>query len=195
MTTPLVKFKKALQTLASHNKAQYYKDAYSKAVAFINYMSGKRQSVEVQLSTPHAAIIQTNRKILRSIMATVEVCGRQAISLRDHRDDAKDLDDISNNPGNFQALLQFQCAAGDTVLAKHLQSCARNATYHSKTTQNEIVDVLGSMITETIVAEVKKAKFFSVISNEIEDAASVEQISLVVRYVHKEETTGDYVVK
>ena len=55
------------------------------------------------------------------------------------------------------------------------------------------------MITENIVAEVKEAKYFSVISDEVEDAAAVEQISLVVRYVHKEENnhqyTGDYFVK
>ena len=92
------------------------------------------QSVAVQLNSLHAAKIQTNRKILKSIMATVEVCGRQVIPLGGHRDDAKYLDDISNNPGNFQALLQFQCAAGDTVLAKHLHSYAKNATYDSKTT-------------------------------------------------------------
>ena len=30
------------------------------------------------------------------------------------RDDGKALDDSDNKPGNFQALLQFQCDAGDT---------------------------------------------------------------------------------
>ena len=40
------------------------------------------------------------------------------------------------------------------------------------------------MIAETIVAEVKKAKFFSVISGEVDTWD-----------VHKEETTGDYAVK
>ncbi len=42
-----------------------------------------------------------------------------------HRDDAKYLNDGDNNPGNFQALLQFCCSAGDTVLAGHLETCAR----------------------------------------------------------------------
>ena len=51
------------------------------------------------------------------------------------------------------------------------------------------------MIAETIVVEVKKAKSVSVNSNEVEDAGSMEQISLVVRYVHKEQITADYVVK
>ena len=49
------------------------------------------------------------------------------------------------------------------------------------------------MITEAIIAEVNEAKFFAVISDDVQDAASIEQITFVLRYVHKE---GDfYVVK
>ena len=48
------------------------------------------------------------------------------------------------------------------------------------------------MITEIIIAEVNEAKFFVVISDEVQDAASMEHITLVLRYAHKE---GDsYVV-
>ena len=106
--TPLVKFKKALETLTSHNKTQYHKNAYSKAVAFIEYMSGKHQSVAVQFNSVHAAKIQTNRKILKSIMATVEVCGRQAIPLRGHEDVAK-----YNNTGILCVCLSVCCPTWD----------------------------------------------------------------------------------
>ena len=81
MTTPLVKFKKALETLALHEKHEYHKDSYTKTVAFLEYMSGSRQSIDTQLDTSYAAQIQKNRKVLKSIMATVEVCGRQGIAL------------------------------------------------------------------------------------------------------------------
>ena len=44
-----------------------------------------------------------------------------------------------------------------------------------------------------IIAEVNEAKLFAVISDELQDAASIEQITFVLRYVRKE---GDsYVVK
>ena len=52
------------------------------------------------------------------------------------------------NPGNFQALIKFRCDAGDVALADRFSKCARNATYCSKTIQNEIIEVLGGMITE-----------------------------------------------
>ena len=44
--------------------------------------------------------------------------------------------------------------------------------------------ILGGMITEAIIAEINEAKFFAVISDEV---ASKEQISLVLRYIHKDE--------
>ena len=77
--------------------------------------------------------------------ATVEVCGRQGIALRDHRDDIQYLELMDSNPGNFQALLKFRCDVGDVALAHHFSKCAKNATYRSKTTQNEIIEVLGGI--------------------------------------------------
>ena len=41
-----------------------------------------------------------------------------------------------------------------------MQKAHKNAIYCSKTTQNEIIDTLGGMISETIVNEIKDALFF-----------------------------------
>ena len=162
-------------------------------VSFHEFMFRKRQSIVAQVNTSHAVQIEKNREVLRSIIATVEVCSRQGIALRGHRNDSKHLEHMDSNPGTFQALLKFLCDAGDVVLADHFSECARNATYHSKTTQNEIIEVLGGMTTEATIAEVNEAKFFAVIFDEIQDAASIEQITFVLRFVTKE---GDsYVVK
>lgn len=49
------------------------------------------------------------------------------------------------------------------------------------------------MITKTILAEVNEARFFAVIADEVQDAASIEQITFVLRYVHKQGNV--YVVK
>lgn len=35
-----------------------------------------------------------------------------------------------------------------------------------------------------ILCEVKNAKFFAIICDEVQDAASIEQVTFVVRYVH-----------
>ena len=97
---------------------------------------------------------------MKSIISAVEFCSRQGIALRGHWDDAKYLEDTDLNPGNYQALLRFRCDAGDTVLAEHLSKCAKNATYHSKMPQYDIIDIMGGMITEKVITRVNEAKFF-----------------------------------
>ncbi|KAL5487067.1 hypothetical protein EMCRGX_G019626 [Ephydatia muelleri] len=161
--SPLTKFKRALETLASHDKTEYHKDSYAKMVAFLESAS------------------------------KVDFCGRQGIALRGQRDDAKYLEDTDLNPDNYQALLKFRCDAGDTVLAEHLSKCAKKATYCSKMTQNDIIDILGGMITEKVISRVNEAKLFSVISDEVQDVASIEQLTFVLRSVHQEGES--YVVK
>ncbi len=63
----------------------------------------------------------------------------KAISLRGHRDDSTASCECSR--GNFQALVDYSIKSGNTALAKHLQDAGRNATYTSKTTQNDLIEL------------------------------------------------------
>ena len=95
-------------------------------------MSGRRESVAIQLREGLRDTIQKNRQKLHSIVETIVLCGRQNIPLRGHRDSGADVEDAqsaSTNHGNFWALLNFRISAGDTLLGDHLQKTARNATY------------------------------------------------------------------
>ena len=106
---------------------------------------------------------------------------------RGHRDDWKHVKDAPDeNPGNFLALLQFCVQSGDTLLAEHLQSAHqhRNALYTSKTIQNEIIDICGNIIRETILEEIRAARYFSIMVDEATDAANDEQLTVSLRYVH-----------
>ena len=143
-------------------------------VAFLESVSS--QSVVEQLNTLHAANIRRNRSVLKFIISAIELCGCQGIALRGHQDDAKHLEDTYINPGNYQALLKFRCDAGDTVVA--LSKCARNVTYRSKATQDDIIDILGGMITEKVIARVNETKFFVVISDYIQDPLQLSRLLL-----------------
>ena len=79
--TPLIKFSKALETLASQETTLYHKDVYTRVLAFLAYMSRKREGIGALLNTSHAAQIQRNREVLKSIIATAELCGHQRIAL------------------------------------------------------------------------------------------------------------------
>lgn len=44
----------------------------------------------------------------------------------------------------------------------------------------------GEWITQTIVSEIKKARFFTVLADETADISNTEQMSIVLRYVDNE---------
>ena len=58
MQSPMVKFKKALEVLASHEKSKYHKNSYTRIVSFLGFMSGKFQSIVAHVNTSHAVQIE-----------------------------------------------------------------------------------------------------------------------------------------
>lgn len=74
-------------------------------------------------------------------------------------------------------------AETDPILANHLANSPRNGTYTSKTIQNELISVIGQSIQKEILDEVKEARFYSVIADEVTDRSNKEELSLVLRYV------------
>ena len=89
-------------------------------------------------------LIEKNRHVLKSILKCIEFCGRRGITLRGHRDndtqiDTAEKDSHHTNTGNFKELIRFQIDSGDSILEEHLRNCPKNATYVSKTTQNELL--------------------------------------------------------
>ena len=61
------------------------------------------------------------------------------------------------------------------------------ARYTSKVIQNELVGVVGDSIRRDIIKEVKSARFYSIIADEVTDVANKEELSLVLQYVHERE--------
>ena len=73
-------------------------------------------------------------------------------------------------------------------LRDHLKTCDRNATYISKTSQNELLQCIKTYIQEVIVKEAKDGGgFFGIGADEVTDTANWEQLGLVVRYLHNGE--------
>ena len=193
VTSPFTNFKRASDKLREHfcgtnstSARKYHLEAVKTAQSFKAMMENKILPVDQQLSSIRAQIVAENRKKIRSIAETVIFCGRQGLALRGHRDDWKHLcDSPTSNPGNFIALLQFRALSGDKVLAEHLQTASthRNALYTSKTSQNEIIDICGSIIRGSILAEIREARFFFIMVDEATDAANDEVLAASIRYV------------
>ena len=82
--------------------------------------------------------------------------------------------------GNFLALVDFAVKSGNRILGDHLESAARNA---SKTTQNEIIECIGEHLRDKILKDIKAAKWYSILCDEVVDVGNEEQVSIVLRFV------------
>lgn len=87
------------------------------------------------------------------------------------------------NPGNFLSLLKLLSIYNDT-LRDHLNKPAmKSVTYMSPQTQNEILEVIGKhMILRDLVEEIKKARYCSIMADEVTSHNS-EQLAFCVRFV------------
>ena len=95
---------------------------------------------------------------------------------------------IFNYNGNFLGLELI--AKFDPFLSAHLEKQKsmhlqhqRLASYLSSTICNEIINVMGQKLMDTIVHQIKRAKYYSVSIDSTPDACKVHQLTCIVRYL------------
>ena len=181
-TTACVKFERhASGKCETHNfpsAMQNFMDVMRRRATPIDQQMN--QLVQRRINENHNRITK-----MKSLIKTVIFCGNNNIPLRGARDDGPNDPNLTRN---FQALLEFRIDSGDEKLAEHFRNAPRNATYRSKTIQNEIIETVSSYITSKIAAEMKESKLFAVLTDEAADVSNKEHLSLVLRYVDSSRT-------
>ena len=207
VTEPLKRFKKGLEYLCDHGSKTYHKENAARLNGFLETRRNPGAAVGNQLDIQRQEEVQKNRMYLRPIIKSVIFCGKHNLPLRGHRDDGQVNE--TDDDGVFRALLRFRIDSGDAVLAEGLEQASRNATYTSKTTQNEIIACAGELIQADISRRVREAKWYSIMADETSDTARLEQATVIVRYVdesgsihedfvgfvHAEDLTGEGMAK
>lgn len=126
--------------------------------------------------------LSENKHVLHQIVHAIIYLAKQGLPFRGGVENLS----LPNNPGNFLALLKV-FSVNDEILKKHLTTPkARNATYLSPRSQNDIISVIGyDIILANIVFEVKKARFYSILADEV-SSHNVEHLPICVRFVDSE---------
>lgn len=188
---PFCNWKDAIEQFKYHASLDYHKKAVIGIENLKDIQRGKIQPIDVQVDSHRETVNRENREKLRPIVGAIILCGRQGIALRGHRDDGSIFseeketegeNEIASNEGNFRAILRYR-AQGDNILRNHLTHFDKNATYVSKTIQNEIIDICHQLIKKKIVSKVNQSKAFAVLADETTDIAGMEQLSICVRYL------------
>ena len=194
-TEPLVYWTSAASRLKQHaDKSDFHKNCVPTMSEFVKVMEHKSVPIRQLMTSAINERIKENRAKLVLIFQTIMSCGRQNLALRGHRDDFTNFD-TSDNPRNFQTLLDLRIEGGNKVLQDHFKNAPRNAIYRSKTIQNETIDCCGHHIRQIIINEVKETTYFSVLADEAQDVSSKEQMPLVLRFVDKNGNIREKIIK
>lgn len=193
ITEPLTKFAKLLGKdglLKKHSQNIYHKNSMVFVQNFMETYNETNKSIINVIDSAHCRQVEDNKNRLRPIIKTIIFCGKQNIGLRGHRDDGNIYNNepvndsnsiVSNNDGNFRNLLRFRIEAGDTALKNHLETTSSNATYISKTTQNDLIDSCGEEILTQIICQIKEARFYAILFDETTDISTKSQLTIIIR--------------
>ena len=182
MKSPLTDWSSASYRIKEHqNKSEIHKTALETMNRFKNVMESKEKSIDLIQNESLDKAVQQNRLKIASIAKCVLLFARQNIPLRGHRDDSQYYD--TSDCGNFQALLDFRVESGDRILAEHFKTAPRNATFRSKTVQNELISCIAEDVNHQIIKEIKECGPYLILADEVTDCSNQQQMPLVIRYV------------
>ncbi|VDI52419.1 Hypothetical predicted protein [Mytilus galloprovincialis] len=140
---------------------------------FLRVIRNEKPSISDTLTSSRDLQIGKNRHIMKRIIETLILCGRQNIAVRGHTEERS----------NFMAILNH-AASEDDVLSKHLtQPTNAKAKYTSPDIQNEILKIIGRTIRENIVRDCNKSDYFAILADEATDTSTKEQVSLCLRFL------------
>ena len=194
-TVPYKNWKNAMQDFKVHrDKSPWHRNAAEDTYKFRQTITGNLPGINRQLNSVMTQQINKNREILKCLIKILITVTQQCIPLRgrnecnpteQYRSDLTSSVVVQNdkNPGNFLALVKLAVELQCPILKEHLSKCAKNATYLSKTVQNEMLSLIANNIVEQVVGEIKKSKYFSVLADEAVDISNKEQMPIIIRYV------------
>ena len=96
---------------------------------------------------------------------------------------ASDETDESTNPGKWLSFIKVQLETNPRFKELHDKfTSTRSMDYTSKTSVNDIIEVIAENIRHIIYSEIKNAGMFSTLVNESKEIGKREELALAVRY-------------
>lgn len=123
--------------------------------------------------------LKRNRYYLSSIIDMIEFLCANQLPLRGDQDAFSSL--LDGGSGLFLSLFQYTLRK-DTELRNVVKTIPRNATYTSHKIQNQVIEVMSTLVTEETIREVGDA-FYMVKVDGTRDATGTENVSIVIRFV------------
>lgn len=184
------RWRDATTSFASHETCKVHKNAVQAMIETKQRLKlGKSVNAEQQRARDRQ--VAENRKVLCRLIDATLFLAKQNLAFRGSHECTDHVRGTctrhsclgkAHNEGNFLELIKL-LANYDGALARHLTKAPKNASYLSPTIQNEFINSIAQVITDKIVAEVKKAHYFGIIMDSTIDISHIDQLSFCVRYI------------
>ena len=125
----------------------------------MTHLKGSGEDIEVMLTKSSDKEVQKTCNKLKPIVDTVILLGRLGLPFRGHRNDSQYHPNVgeysSGGVGNFIERFGYRVRGGDTGRESHLKTCSKNASYISKTSQNEFIYFCGKFVKDALIKDIK----------------------------------------
>ena len=177
---PFINWHKLQEKAKRHEQMKYHHaDAMIANESFLNSVENPEQNMNNRINDEKRKNIIRNEHTVKCVSEAILFCGRQCIALRG--DNKVFNKDSCANTGNFLAALQM-IVNHDDILKQHLdniQLSSRNITYMSHLIQNEIIEIIvQDIILKNLIEEIKAAKLYSTMANEVTTSNPIKQMSV-----------------
>ena len=144
----------------------------------------EESTVLTHLSDAHREKVESNRRYMKVIVETLLFTAQQNIAQRGHEESRQDLILTSDvNRGNFLELLHLRSRDLPWLAEKMKTQLESHMQWTSPRIQNELFDIMGKLVIESIISDVRSSDCFSIIVDETSDISRHEQVSCCLRYV------------
>jgi hypothetical protein len=163
--------------LLQHDEAPVHK------AAMVDWAK-KMRNLETGSSVTHMLcneVFEHRRYYIKSIADMIQFLAINELPFRGDYDDEEGCE-----KGLFTSLFQYTLKK-DEKLASIVHEIPKNATYTSPEIQNDVINIMATMVTKSVADDVKSADvpFFTVFADGTRDKSNTEHVSVAVRYVRE----------
>ena len=149
-------------------------NCHKRAVELMVTLPRTTKDVGELLSLTHSQEKLANRQYLLKVTQNIRFLARQGIALRGDGDE---------HDSNFVQLLHLR-SIDDPSIHQYMQK--KTDKYCSHQIQNELLEVMANKINREIADQIRQAKYFAVMADEVTDASNREQVVVCMRWVNDE---------
>ena len=127
VTKPFKSWGKVFQKASTHGTKNYHLSSMTRMTEFLAQYENPSQSISVIMDSELQRVMETNQKVLESLIKIILLCGKQGLALRGHRDDNiswTEDDEAHSNEGDFVELVRFRAETTpfllSTLLSPHV---------------------------------------------------------------------------